>query len=324
MPRERQRRVGAHGRTHLLARELAETILQLPLDSGERSRVAEGTERLFGQMAKEIANVEGAVALAVQVEVDQVEALTVDDHLITVEVTMNRQRGRARDALGEPLACGAQPRDSVRQPWTLPGDAREAVVEDPQLIADRVCPPRGDTGPMELVRSLRDPSRKARAIGAGEEVCRRAAWSLALKPHPEVSDRRDRLRHRDSVVARIGEAGAPERVRELVSGVAEPPRTHLPEQSLVVEALRPLDADVVLDEAASSWLVANDLDPPHADEAVLTGETRQATLEAAFDLVGVECQTKRGERRVVRCAERIVDDDHAARISVQSESRPST
>jgi len=74
MAREGERRIRPHRGAHAFAGELYESILEGPLAIRQRVRPSERPEALLGDVPDEIPNVERRLALAVQVEVDDVEA----------------------------------------------------------------------------------------------------------------------------------------------------------------------------------------------------------------------------------------------------------
>src|SRR5438105_4244063 len=93
--------VGANGWSRRLATQFNETILERPLDLLECIRAAMVAQGLFGDMSNEIAGIEGGIALAVKVKVDQPQTPALDDDLRGVEITVNAARNRFRNARGQ-------------------------------------------------------------------------------------------------------------------------------------------------------------------------------------------------------------------------------
>src|SRR5881396_1157571 len=78
----------------------------------ECSGVAESPETLLRDVTQKVPDIEGRTALAVEVEVEQEEALPVHDDLVGVEVPVDPARRRLRRRSAQPVGGPKQPRDS--------------------------------------------------------------------------------------------------------------------------------------------------------------------------------------------------------------------
>src|SRR2546428_12735914 len=163
----------------------------LPVREG--TGVAEGSEALFRDVTQKVADIEGRIALAVEVEVEQEEAPVVHDDLVGVEVPVDPARRRLRRRRTEPVGSVEKPRDSSPPKRSGGSDGREARLQDVQLVSHRVTALGRHLRPMELARRLRDLPGDRDTCRCRQEVGRRTAVDLALQPHPEYRNGADWL-----------------------------------------------------------------------------------------------------------------------------------
>src|SRR5947208_14506980 len=78
----------------------------------ECSGVAESPETLLRDVTQKVADIEGRVALAVEVEVEQEQPLAVHDDLVGVEVPVDPARRRLRRCRAEVITRLQEPLDA--------------------------------------------------------------------------------------------------------------------------------------------------------------------------------------------------------------------
>src|SRR5438094_10358522 len=93
----------------------------------ECSGVAESPETLFRDVTQKVADIEGRIALAVEVEVEQEKALAVHDDLVGVEVPVDPAERRLRRRRTEPRARVEDALDAPRPPRFQPRHGTQAV-----------------------------------------------------------------------------------------------------------------------------------------------------------------------------------------------------
>src|SRR2546426_7852383 len=157
----------------------------------ECSGVAEGPETLLRDVTQKVADIEGRIALAVEVEVEQEEALAVHDDLVGVEVPVDAARRGLRRRCTEPVGGVEEPRDSSPQSRPRGRDGGEVRLQDVQLVGHRMALWGRDPRPVDLAGCLRDPPGQ-RDIGTRrQELGRSTAGNFALEPHLELRDGAD-------------------------------------------------------------------------------------------------------------------------------------
>src|SRR5438552_9953618 len=104
----------------------------------ECSGVAESPETLLRDVTQKVSDIEGRIALAVEVEVEQEEAPAVHDDLVGVEVPVDPARRRLQRRSAQPVGGVKQPRDSPPPKRPSGSDGREARLQDVQLVRHRV------------------------------------------------------------------------------------------------------------------------------------------------------------------------------------------
>jgi hypothetical protein len=80
--REREQRVGTHACARRLADELDEAILKRRLPIGQRSGISARAHALLRDVRDTVADIESRVAFAVEIEVDEIEPLTVEQRVV--------------------------------------------------------------------------------------------------------------------------------------------------------------------------------------------------------------------------------------------------
>src|SRR5881296_1326738 len=105
----------------------------------ECSGVAESPETLLRDVTQKVSDIEGRIALAVEVEVEQEEALAVHNDLVGVEVAVDAARRGLRRRRTEPVGGVEKPRDSLPPSRPRGRDGREARLQDVQLVGHRVA-----------------------------------------------------------------------------------------------------------------------------------------------------------------------------------------
>ena len=96
VPHQRECCVGSHGGAAGLAGQLHEAFFHRFLQVGQRCGIAELTKALLRDVPQEISDVEARITFTVQVEINEVKARSLNDHLVGVEVAVNAARCRYR------------------------------------------------------------------------------------------------------------------------------------------------------------------------------------------------------------------------------------
>ena len=187
VPDERKRRVSSdRGGRH--SGQFHEPFLHGALQVRESTGAAEGSKTLFRDVTQKVADIEGRIALAVEVEVEQEKALAVHDDLVGVEVPVDPAERRLRRRRTEPRARVEDALDAPRPPRFQPRHGRQAFVQDAQFVGHRVAPWGRDPRSVDLARRLRDLPGQRDTCGRRQEVGRKTAGDLALEPHLECRD----------------------------------------------------------------------------------------------------------------------------------------
>jgi hypothetical protein len=90
-------------------------------------------------MPQEVARVKGWVAFAVEVEVQQVEAVPIYQHLIGVKVAVNACTRRSWQGCSYPVAGVEQPLDTLCPTRFSLGNDWQALVQDTKFVANGVA-----------------------------------------------------------------------------------------------------------------------------------------------------------------------------------------
>src|SRR5437867_6312111 len=141
---ESQERVGPHGRTRRLTRELDEAVFQRSLSVRQRARISASAHTLLRDVADAVADIERRVALAVEIEVEEIEALSIDQRVVGVEVAMDAAEPPGRCRAAEPVAEDEQPLEPRRPLRTAFRQGVQALVLNTQLVSLRVLACRRD------------------------------------------------------------------------------------------------------------------------------------------------------------------------------------
>src|SRR5215218_6666489 len=308
--RQREVRVSANRGPCGLAREFHKMLLQGRLDVRQRPRIPEGPQALLREVAQEVPDIQGRVALAVEVEVYEVDAVFAHDHLVRVEVPVDAARFQLRCPGAEPIARLQHPPDAPLPPWLPAGHFRQPILQDAYLVGHRVTAFGRHACPVDFVRCLRDSTRERLTVRPRYEIRRRPARHFALKPHSELRDRAHRLRHADAVRGFRLEAGLPERLQDPVAGLAESPHPDLADQGdLLRRRVRALDDEVVLDHTPPPRLVSRHPNLTQVQAAVLPGQPPQPVIELPLRLVWFEGRRDGRHLLVAGGAERVRHGD---------------
>src|SRR5207245_3969669 len=126
----------------------------LPVREG--TGVAQGSKALLRDVTQKVADIEGRIALAVEVEVEQEEAPVVRDDLVGVKVPVDPARRRLLRRRTKPVGGIEKPRDSSPQKRSRGSHGREACLQDVQLVSHSVTALGWHPRTVELVGRLRD------------------------------------------------------------------------------------------------------------------------------------------------------------------------
>src|SRR5438093_2157220 len=265
----------------------------------ECSGVAESPETLLRDVTQKVSDIEGRIALAVEVEVEQEEALAVHNDLVGVEVAVDAARRGLRRRCTEPVGGVEKPRDSLPPSRPRGRDGGEARVQDVQLVGHRVALWGRDPRPVDLAGCLRDPPGQRDTATRRQELGRSTVGNFALEPHLELRDGADWLRNRDPIRTVGLKPGIPKRVEKPIAALAVPTDPHLADQHYRLRlSVRPLYVDLVFDHAAAPGLVPNDADRAEVDDAALAGQARQPPPELSLYFLRVERQREGWHCRV--------------------------
>src|SRR3989442_6806887 len=138
VPHEGEERVPTHGGARLLPRQLGERLGERRLAVRERVRVPAHAQALLRDVAQAVADVERRVALAVEIEVEEIEAPPVHHRVIGVEVAVDAAAAPARNRVAEAIAGLQQPLEA-RPPFRpCLRHGGEAPAQDAVLVDQRV------------------------------------------------------------------------------------------------------------------------------------------------------------------------------------------
>ena len=113
-------------------------------------------------------------------------AVAVHDHLVGVEVAVDRPPAVARAIAAASRLQPSRTRSIARSPPGRPPSPRQLLVQDAQLVGERVPALARHAGLVELVRGLGDPAAE-RGPAVAAELGRDRPGNLALEPHPQLS-----------------------------------------------------------------------------------------------------------------------------------------
>src|SRR2546428_1968057 len=152
----------------------------------ECSGVAEGPETLLRDVTQKVADIEGSIPLAVEVEVEQEEALAVHDDLVRVEGPVDAARRGPGRRCTEPVGGVEEPRDSSPPSRPRGRDGGEVRLQDVQLVGHHVALWGRDPRPVDLAGCLCDPPGQRDTATRAQELGGSTAGDLRRKPHLDL------------------------------------------------------------------------------------------------------------------------------------------
>src|SRR5204863_1285389 len=116
----------------------------------ERPRISLRAQALLRDVGNAIADVEGRVALAVEIEVEQVEPLTVEQRVVGIEVAMDAAWRTRRRRRAEAITGGEQPPQPPRPLRSRLPQCLQAAMQYAQLVGHGVPAPSRHACLMQL------------------------------------------------------------------------------------------------------------------------------------------------------------------------------
>jgi hypothetical protein len=91
-PDQGERRVHAHGVASSPPRQFDEALFHGQFAFPESDFTAKSTQALLREVSDEVANIQGGIAFAVEVEVKYEKGVPIDQHLVGIEIAVDRSR----------------------------------------------------------------------------------------------------------------------------------------------------------------------------------------------------------------------------------------
>ena len=139
-------------------------------------------------MRDAIPDIEGRIASAVEIEVEQVQPLAVEQRVVGIEVAVDAAGVSRRVRDTEAIAGREQPPEPQGPRRSAFGKRLQTPMENAQLVGHRVPAQRRNSRLVQLVRGLGEASRQRHSARLRQQCSRRRASHLALQPHPELRD----------------------------------------------------------------------------------------------------------------------------------------
>src|SRR5262249_23606687 len=147
---------------HRFARELDETLFEGLFDVGQRARVAMRAKSLLGHVPEKVPGIQSGIARAVEIEVQNHQAVAVDKNLIGVEVAMDAGRRTPGDGSSQALAGLLQTLAPAPPARLGAGHLLKALAQDSKLVVHPMPALGRNAAKMELASRLGDAPRERR------------------------------------------------------------------------------------------------------------------------------------------------------------------